>query len=67
LKRRVPAIVLATERFRELAEATRESRGVPEAPMVVLPPTEQTEYGGKEAMGAIADQAFKAILAELRR
>lgn len=35
--------------------------------MVVLPPTEMTEYGGKEAMAAIADQALTAILAELRR
>lgn len=58
-------MVLATERFRELAQATRTSRGVPQAPMVVLPPTESTEYGGKEAMSAIADQALTAVLSTL--
>lgn len=30
--------------------------------MVVLPPTETTEYGGKEAMSAVADQALTAVL-----
>jgi len=33
--------------------------------MVVLPPTETTEYGGKEAMSAIADQALAAVLKAL--
>lgn len=41
------------------------SRGVPQAPMVVLPPTETTEYGGKEAMSIIADQALTAVLSTL--
>lgn len=55
-------MVLVTERFRELAEATRRSRGVPEAPAVVLPPTEETEYGGKEAMDAIAEHALAEVI-----
>jgi hypothetical protein len=33
--------------------------------MVVLPPTETTEYGGKEAMSVIADQALTAVLSTL--
>ena len=55
-------MVLVTERFRELAAATRRSRGMPEAPEVVLPPTATTEYGGKEAMEAVADQALRDVL-----
>ncbi len=56
-------MVLVTERFRELAEATRRSRGMPEAPSVVLPPTEETEYGGKEVMDKIADRALQDVIA----
>ncbi len=56
-------MVLVTERFRELAEATRRSRGMPEAPSVVLPPTEETEYGGNEAMDKIADRALQEVIA----
>jgi hypothetical protein len=33
--------------------------------MVVLPPTETTEYGGKEIMSIIADQALTAVLSTL--
>lgn len=55
-------MVLVTERFRELAEATRRSRGMPEAPEVVLPPTEATEYGGKEVMNQVADHALSEVL-----
>ncbi len=56
------AIVLVTERFRELAEATRRSRGIPDAPYVVLPVTEETEYGSKEAMNAIADETLREVV-----
>lgn len=56
-------MVIATERFRELAEATRRSRNMPDAPCVVLPPTEETEYGDKAAMERIADHALEAVLA----
>lgn len=58
-------MVLVTERFRELAEATRRSRGMPQAPSVVLPPTEETEYGDKEAMDRIAELALRQVLALL--
>jgi len=56
-------VVIATERFRELAEATRRSRNMPDAPCVVLPPTEETEYGDQETMERVADQALRAVLA----
>ncbi len=55
-------MTVATERFRALAEATRRSRGVPEAPCIVLPVTEETEYGSKEIMDRVADQALAEIL-----
>lgn len=61
------AVVLATERFRELLEAVRSSRGVPDAPCVILPPTEETEYGGPEAMEGAAERvltALRALVAE---
>ncbi len=57
--------MIATERFRELAEATRRSRGIPDAPSVVLPVTEATEYGGKDVMSAIADEALRGVVALL--
>jgi hypothetical protein len=56
-------VVIVTERFRELADAIRRSRNMPDAPCVVLPPTEETEYGNKEAMERVADQALRAVLA----
>lgn len=56
-------MLLVTERFRELAEAIRRSRGMPEAPEVVLPRTEETEYGDKDVMGAIAERALQQVLA----
>ena len=56
-------MLLVTERFRELAEAIRRSRGMPEAPEVVLPRTEETEYGDKDVMGAIAEWALQQVLA----
>lgn len=65
MRRGIPTVLLATERFRELAEATRRSRGVPDAPAVVLPPTEATEYGDADAMQAIAAQAVKEAVARL--
>lgn len=51
-----------TERFRELAEATRESRGIPAAPFVILPRTEETEYGGKDVMNAVAEDAVRGVV-----
>ena len=51
-----------TERFRELAEATRRSRGIPEAPFVILPRTEETEYGGSGAMNAAAEEALRGVV-----
>lgn len=63
MKRGIPAVLLVTERFRELAEATRRSRGMPEAPAVVLPRTEETEYGDKDLMGTIGERALAEVLA----
>ncbi len=47
-----------TERFVGLAQATHERARMPEAPMVVLPPSEETEYSPPERMAAIVDEAL---------
>jgi hypothetical protein len=67
MRRGVPTVVLVTERFRELAEMTRRSAGMPDAPAVVLPATEATEYGGEEAMPAVAEAALRGTIEYLVR
>lgn len=47
-----------TERFVGLAQATHERAKMPEAPMVVLPPSEETEYSNPQRMAAIVDEAL---------
>lgn len=47
-----------TERFVELAQATLESRRIPDAPMVVMPPTEETEYSDRQTMERICDETL---------
>lgn len=47
-----------TERFVGLAQATHERARMPGAPMVVLPPSEETEYSPPERMAAIVDEAL---------
>ncbi|MBI3969403.1 MAG: hypothetical protein HY329_27480 [Chloroflexi bacterium] len=37
IQRGLPSVVLVTERFTALAEATMAGRGIPNAPMVVVP------------------------------
>ncbi len=54
-----------TERFRALAETVRHSRGMTDAPYVVLPATEDTEYGDPVKMDAVVDEALPKILALL--
>jgi hypothetical protein len=63
IRRGVPAVVLVTERFVALANATRRSNGVPDAPMIVLPRTESIEYSGEEAMEVAAATTFSELLA----
>jgi len=54
--------VLVTERFVTLARATHERSKMPDAPMVVLPPSEETEYSDPERMAAIVDQALAGFV-----
>lgn len=58
----MPAAVLVTERFVGLAQATLESRRVPGAPMIVMPPTEETEYSAPETMARICDETLGRFL-----
>ena len=59
-------MVLVTERFTTLAKASLRGNGVPDAPMVVLPKTELTEYVEPEVVRSVAKEAVDLIIAELR-
>lgn len=54
-----------TERFTALAKASMRGSGVPDAPMVVLPKTELTEYVDPETVRSVAREAIEAIIAQL--
>ena len=59
-------MVLVTERFTTLAKASMRGNGVPDAPMVVLPKTELTEYVEPDVVRSIAEEAVELIIAQLR-
>lgn len=59
MRRGVYSVLLVTERYKTLAEFIRRGRGMVDAPFVVLPITESTEYGEKDMMAAIADEALR--------
>ena len=58
-------MVLVTERFVPLARASMKGNGVPDAPMVVLPKTELTEYVAPEAVRVVARETVAQIIAQL--
>ena len=58
-------MVLVTERFVPLAKASMRGNGVPDAPMVVLPKTELTEYVEPEMVRGLAQEAIEGIIAQL--
>jgi len=58
----VPAIVVVTERFVNLAKSTSMTQGVPTAPMVILPRSEAVEYSGPEAMEKAAETTLRGFL-----
>ncbi|MEC8856100.1 MAG: hypothetical protein VX664_01780 [Chloroflexota bacterium] len=59
-------MVLVTERFTILAKASMRGNGVPDAPMVILPKTELTEYVEPDLVRAVAKEAVDLIIAQLR-
>ena len=58
-------MVLVTQRFVTLAKASMKGNGVPDAPLVVLPKTELTEYVEPEVVRAVAREAIEGIVAQL--
>ena len=58
-------MVLVTERFVPLAKASMRGNGVPDAPMVVLPKTELTEYVDPDTVRSLARDAIESIIAQL--
>ena len=65
IKDGIPSVVLVTERFTALAKASMRGSGVPDAPMVVLPRTELTEYVEPEIVRLVAQEAVEGILDQL--
>jgi hypothetical protein len=57
--------VLVTQRFVTLAKASMKGNGVPDAPLVVLPKTELTEYVEPEVVRSVAREAVAGIVAQL--
>ena len=57
-------MVLVTERFTTLAKASMRGNGVPDAPMVVLPKTELTEYAEPEAVRSLAQATVAEIVSQ---
>jgi hypothetical protein len=62
IKRGIPAYVVVTNRFVGLAKASRRSNGVPDAPMIILPITEDVEYSGEKAMQEAAELTLDGLL-----
>lgn len=62
MKRGIYSVLLVTQRYKTLAEFICRGRGMGDAPCVVLPITESTEYGAREEMAAIADQALRGAV-----
>ena len=58
----MPSVVLVTERFTTLAKASMRGNGVPDAPMVVLPKTELTEYVEPDVVRTVAKEAVELII-----
>ena len=59
-------MVLVTERFTTLAKASMRGNGVLDAPMVVLPKTELTEYVEPDVVRTVAKEAVDLIIAQLK-
>ena len=62
----MPSVVLVTERFTTLAKASMRGNGVPDAPMVVLPKTELTEYVEPDVVRSVAKEAVDLIIAQFQ-
>jgi hypothetical protein len=62
MRRGVYSVLLVTERYKKLAEVIRRGRGMSDAPFVVLPITEETEYGNEQTMDQIAALALRGAV-----
>jgi hypothetical protein len=62
MRKGVPSVLLVTERFVGLADSTRNSQGMPDAPMIVLPRSELVEYSGDAAKEAAAETTLRELL-----
>ncbi len=58
-------MVLVTERFVNLATVTFKGKGASSSPMVVLPPTEVTEFGDTESSRGVIRNAIDDVVAKV--
>jgi hypothetical protein len=65
MKLGVPTVVLVTQRFEGLARSVIRARGADPGMMVVLPPTEESEYGKEDIIATIAEDALDRSLLRL--
>ncbi len=61
----MPSAVLVTEAFVNLAAVSMKGAGMASAPMVVLPPTQRTEYGTRSEMEEIGEKALEQAISML--
>jgi len=58
-------VVVVTGRFLALAETTRRSEGAPDAPMILLPDSDNLEFDGPAAWESAAAVAIRETIALL--
>jgi hypothetical protein len=58
-------VVVVTGRFHALAESTRRSQGAPDAPMILLPDSDNLEFDGPDAWARAAEFAVRETVALL--
>lgn len=56
-----------TERFATLAKASARGNGMPDAPMLILPKTEETEYADPAVVRSLALEAIDGIVSRWRQ
>lgn len=62
-QRGIPSVALVTERFVSLAQHVARGQGMPDLPLVVLPP--QVDFLAPEDLQPIADRAFEEVVGKL--
>ncbi|MEK7874136.1 MAG: hypothetical protein AAB502_09810 [Chloroflexota bacterium] len=62
-QRGIPAVALVTERFVSLAQHVARGQGMPNLPLIVLPP--QVDFMTPSELQPVADKAFEEVVGKL--